>query len=936
MKSLKHILFFLPRKRTVFLLLLILSASTIQAQTPSEDVQFYFELDTIAVTQGTTFTNFLHIKNRTNRSLNISSLIENEKYPGILLAPKNPSFLAPNSEEKVFVKFIASTDFMKMNNDAISFNLSYAFEDGTTQLKKATFYRQRTEEEEVFVYPMIQENYIDPVLPESTISIFVENTGYGSRSIQLELESNFAGLKLLPRQISVNLEGKEKKVIELKLSMRQQNIYLPNYNIQVKAIDLQKNKIASVTNIKVMMLSNSTQVMRNANIATDKNYMELAYNQLSNGFDYTQFKANSELKLGGGIRSVFNTAVDYYNNDDTYSVYNTYLDLERKGSSVRLGNIYGSDYDYSVSGRGAKVLAKLGSNKSIEALAIDTNYNIYSNYTSELQSSTTIATKYSFGAYNKFNGKVSYLYDHDPRLAVDSYITHFSSGFTLAENHNLRVETGLSQEQSTMDSKKQGGFMSSINYDYRTESWDLSSLNNFASTNYVGMNRGSLNLYQNIGYRLTATERLFLQYQNSQSKPEYLYNQYLPENTGQNIFNSNVYYSTHSLKSGLQISKNTWNFIFSPEVEKQKNNNSFSAEGLLAYRFRTTVSTSFKAHKLNMSAEYSYSEATERCYTFSSFKTMLNYNYKNFSLNGMIQYNPNTIYDLNYFSESSKNFINYNLYTSYNFKALQNKISGYFSAAINYSELYNNINQNVNANLEYKITPSWAGTAYANYSNYESLLANSFRGDNYQVKIGIKKYFSNGDIGAYHNVSLQFFHDQNLNGILDKDEFAMANEIIKLDSYVAKTDKSGKVIFKNVPQGSYKLRVNESSGARLMIDPTILVRKSVNLKIGLGKSNKVKGKLAEVKQTYDDLESDVRGIIIYAEDEQGIKTYTAVDQNDEFEFFLKNGTYRIFIENNKYEYVKSSETIQLNNADYPEILLFKFIKKDRQIKVKKF
>ena len=284
----------------------------------------------------------------------------------------------------------------------------------------------------------------------------------------------------------------------------------------------------------------------------------------------------------------------------------------------------------------------------------------------------------------------------------------------------------------------------------------------------------------------------------------------------------------------------------------------------------------------------------------------------------------------------TSNFINYNVYSSYNFKALQNKLTGYLSAGVNISKLYNNINQNVNANLVYRIAQSWAATAYANYSNHESLAANGFKGDNYQLKIGVKKHFANGDSGAYHTVNLQFFQDQNLNGILDKGESLKANEIIKLDSYIAKTDKNGKLSFKNVPKGSYRLRVNESIGVRLMQDPTILVVKNMNLKIGLGKNNKVKGKLAEVKQAYDDLETDVSGIVVYAEDEQGQKIYTAVDQNNEFEFFLKNGTYRIFIENNKYEYVKPSQIIQLDNADYSETLLFNYMKKDRQVKVKKF
>ena len=927
---------FLPRKITVLLLILFLYTSNSFGQTVSEEIEFYFETDTVKVTQGKTFTNFLHIKNLTNRQLSISSLVAAEDYPGILLLPKTTLVIAPGGEEKLFVKFIASTAFMKMKSDAINFVVSYTLDNEIQKSKKATFYRHINEEEEVYVYPFTNENYINPLIPESSISLFVENTGYASRSIQLQFESDFAGLKVMARQITVNLEGKEKKMIELKLSMRQQNVYFPNYNIQVKAIDLKKNKIVNVNNIKVIVLSSSTQVMRNSNIATDKNYMEMAYNQLSNGFDYTQFRANSEMKFGNEVRSVFNTAIDYYNSDHTFSVYNTYLDLERKGSSLRLGNIYGNDYDYSVSGRGAKVIGKLGSNKNIEVLAIDNNYNIYSNYTTEAESSKTIAAKYSFGNYKKFNGKVSYLFNQDPRIAIDSHILHYSTSFQVSKNHNFRVETGASQEESSINTKKEAGFMSSINYDYKDNRWDLNSLNNFATSNYVGMNRGSFNLYQNIGYRITDHQRLFLQYQNSQSKPEYLYNQSVADNNGQFIFDSYNFYSTHATKLGAQISKNNWSFTFTPQVEKQKNINNFINEGLLSYRFRTDISTSLKLHRINMSAEYSYSETSKTLYTFSSFKTMLSYSFKNLSLNGTIQYNPNTIYDLNYFSESSKNFINYSAYSSYNFKAIQNKITGYLSAGINYSELYNNINQNINATIECKITPSWAATGYLNYSNYQSLYTNSFKGDNYQFKMGLKKYFYNADSGGYHTVNLQFFQDKNLNGILDKGEPLMANEIIKLDTYIAKTDKNGKVSFKNVPKGSYKLRVNESMGVRLMQDPTILVGKSMNLKIGLGKNNKVIGKLVEDIQTYDDLESDVRGIVVYAEDEKGLKTYTAVDQNNEFEFYLKNGTYRIFIENNKYEYVKPSQTIKLDNADYSEILLFNYRKKDRQIKVKKF
>lgn len=912
----------------------MLIAMDVFGQINSKDIEFYFETDTINVNPGSTFNNVLFIKNNTNQELNISSLIAEENYPGLLLPPKNPSTIPAGTQQKLFVKFIASTEFMKMKSDVINFILSYYDKNGIEQSTKAIFFRKRNDTEEVLVYPFSRENYIDPSTSDSKLSVFVENTGYASRSIRLEFEPNSGGIMLTPKQLTVNLEGKEKQLVELKLSIRQQNSYSPDYNIQIKAVDLISNKGISVSKIKFNVLSNNTQIMQNPYFTTDKNFMEMAYNQMGNGIDYMQFKGNSKLELYKDTYATFNTATDYYLNQDAFSMYDTYLDVERKGSSVRLGNIYGNEYDYSISGRGIKAIGDLGSNKKIEVLALDNNYNLYSNYISQSESSKTIAAKYSFGSYNSYNGKVSYLYDNDPLMAINSHVAHYTSAFKLNKRHNFRVEAGISHEKGTITKEENVGANTSVNYDYRSSNWDISSLNTFATKHYAGMNRGSFNLYQNLGYRLPDNKRLFLQYQNSQSQPGYLQNQRHDGNTP--FFNPYSFYSTHALKTGFQFSKRNWNVLLSPEIEKQKNNSSTINEGLLSYRFRTTVGTSIKAHNIDLSVEYSYSEASETAYTFSSVKSMLTYRYKGFSLNGTAQFNPYNINDMNYYSAENKDFINYNLYSSYSFTALEKTLTGNLSAGLNYSELYKNMNKNINANLEYKITPSWASTAYANYSSYESLIKNSFKGDNYQFRIGIKKYFNNLDSGKYHRVNLQFYHDQNLNGIFDKEESVIPNQIIKLDNYVAKTDKNGKVSFRNVPEGSYKLRVNESTGLRLMDDSSILVSRNYNSQIALGKNNKVKGKLIEIKQTYDLQGSDIRGIVIYAEDEDGEKTYTAVDPNDEFEFFLKNGSYRIFIENERYEYVKPSQTIELNNADYLETLIFEYMKKDRQIKVKKF
>jgi hypothetical protein len=130
--------------------------------------------------------------------------------------------------------------------------------------------------------------------------------------------------------------------------------------------------------------------------------------------------------------------------------------------------------------------------------------------------------------------------------------------------------------------------------------------------------------------------------------------------------------------------------------------------------------------------------------------------------------------------------------------------------------------------------------------------------------------------------------------------------------------------------------VSESAGARLMMDPVITVNSNINRKVGMVKNIRVSGKLIEIKQAYDVLETDVTGIVVYARGEDG-KIYTAVvNQNNEFEFFLKDGRYTIYIENDKYSYTQPGQTVQVTKEGYSEVLVFEYKKKNTTIKVKKF
>ncbi|MNL79334.1 hypothetical protein D3C87_2059130 [compost metagenome] len=76
--------------------------------------------------------------------------------------------------------------------------------------------------------------------------------------------------------------------------------------------------------------------------------------------------------------------------------------------------------------------------------------------------------------------------------------------------------------------------------------------------------------------------------------------------------------------------------------------------------------------------------------------------------------------------------------------------------------------------------------------------------------------------------------------------------------------------------------------------------------------------------------------MVYAKGEDGIIHTAVVNQKNEFEFFLKEGKYNVYIENDKYSYTQPNQTIQVTKEGFSETVVFEYKKKDTTIKVKKF
>ncbi|WP_223810806.1 fimbria/pilus outer membrane usher protein [Paenimyroides baculatum] len=920
-------------RRTILLAFVLLNFSFAFAQ-EKKDIEIHFEKDSLAVEKGATFTNFIVIENKSSEEITIKTITPQENYPGLLFYPKNEFTLGVGQSKNLPLKFIANVDFMKLRSNEITFNVSYSTPT-IAKTENIAFFVKKEENNNIAIYTATYENFINPAVPQSSILLIVENQGYSKRTVKIDLQSIPDGLEMMPIQQTLSLEGLEKQTVEIIIRVRKQNMLYPEFNINATATDLLDNKIVGSNTLYVVILSHDRQIARGNESVSGSNFAEMSYNENSSGFNFLQLRGNAAFQVTENLNSRFNMGADYYL-DGRYNLYDTWLELERKNTVLRVGNINSNDYDYPVFGRGGKVSTKLGENKQVEVLALENNYNLYGTYINQTKGSSMVGSKYSFGNAKSFNGKVSYLFAHDPRFSIDTHVANAVTSFVINNKHIIRTEGGISHEKGLVNNDEKAGASVAANYEGKIGLWDIQSVNSLATKGYAGIKRGSFFSNQRIGRQISASQRVFIQYQNSQVQPEFISFQnasILPETTG----NLRYYFnSTESLGTGYQFSENKWIFLLSPKIENQKTANFYSAQELFSYRLEANISTTLGAHGLNLMGEYSYSKENSKADWFNSFRTTLSYRYKSFSINGTAQWNANNVFDLNSYYNTDRNFANYNVYASYNFQMLNHNLIGSFSAGTSYSELYKNLNSNLSGNLEYKVSPSWSTTGYFNLSSYKSTAEYAGSGSYYQFRVGIKKNFTSATALGNHKVAFQLFEDKNFNGLLDAGEPVLGNEIVKLDNFVAMTDKNGKVVFQNVPDGIYTMKVNESAGARLMTDPVIMVYKNINRKVGLVKNIKVSGKLKEIKQAYDVLETEVTGIVVYAKSEDGTVYTAVVNQNNEFEFFLKDGTYTLYIENDKYSYAQPNQTIQVTKEGYPDTVVFEYKKKDTTIKVKKF
>lgn len=925
------------KTKLLFIFLLLICSTATRAQNPATGLQAAFEADSVKLEAGRTFHNSIVLLNRTTGDVIIDSVVAAREYPGLLFTPTFSGVISKNENQTLKVRMIAGSELLLSGINQIEYFIFYK-KNNIARQTRISFQLVMESHGYIAISGAAGETFFNPSASENFVRLMVENPGYSPMNITLKYELMPGDIiSIIERPTTVYLAPRQKQLITLRLKKHRSTVFYPDINLYITATESGKTEVLSTTTIPIQVITNNRQVGYAGIENLYKNFAELSFSRSGIANEYTQFKANMERKVGAGTTLGFNTTTDYFTRQNYLHMYDTRLELKSQKLNLAIGNIYGSDYDVNLSGRGIKAGYQQG-NSEVEAIAMENNFLLFTNI-DQIYPGNSFAVKYAHHFKNQQRGYINFIWnDNNAFTRSSALISNFKLPVYTDSVHALVIEGGVSEERSNdplITQQAQKGAAAGIDYQYVKNRITFSSNNYFSTPFYAGIRRGSLALNEMLTYRLGATS-IFARYLATVNKPRY----FLPSDAHGIYHFNNDLYQTHQVESGINLKGNKIRIGFVPNYSYQRLRSFYRNLEYEAYRIRVELSGSFQKHFVSLSADGGLSKLNDHPERFYAARYWLSYRIGSFNADAMIDMNPVNLYDIGIYQQ--ENYINYSTGIGYSLNTKNKKLTANINASYNRMNAYNNSHAFLNTNASYRIASNWYATGMASYAKYINTgqpYAGNSSISNYQLKIGLKRTFGTNMTAVGNKITLELFEDDNLNGIKDQNEKILSNVLVRLNNnIVAMTNARGIVKYSNLEDGSYAVSIYKNN-LRLPVlqNDSIVVTHNKTFKIPVIKTNPVAGKLKEIKERYDAETADIMGITIYAQNTETKKLETAVtDAEGSFAFQLPQGQYRIYIENDRYEIVNNAQQITVQNGQVTQPVVFEFKKKDIIIKVKKF
>ncbi len=477
--------------------------------------------------------------------------------------------------------------------------------------------------------------------------------------------------------------------------------------------------------------------------------------------------------------------------------------------------------------------------------------------------------------------------------------------------------------------RPKNGFSGGLHYKIRGLQWNFSSDNYISSHYYSGFRRG---------------QTLFDQYLSHQSKRLHMYAHYQLVNSTPEYLN-NYYYSyspitkTSTYEAGIGTAFGKFNINLHPYYYTQGLRENFDTVLLnirstawhgamdLSYNMRSNMfMVSLDAGKVKSNNPYLLNGH------YNTWTARFNYNYKAVGFSANIQYNP--LYIIQETSPWQKGgFRQYSLGPTLHLAGLKGKLDFTASDYLNYYSYSEGWNNAFQSQVSYSWAATWSATATVMYNAYGLGTQSRF----IQTRVSITKSFIQANAPGFEKLSLQFFGDENANGVWDANEKPVSDVITEINRSLAQSNSKGKLSYTNLKAGNYDIHIQSGNGWYILKPVSIFLKKNRSIKIGLIKSVTIQGKIVAQTNAYLQNTPNLEGIEITALDNAGNKYTTLSDAGGNFqmELPLKEFTFSVETTGHSFSVSNQQQKAILRQSGNENIQFF-LTDQSRKVDVKQF
>jgi len=683
-----------------------------------------------------------------------------------------------------------------------------------------------------------------------------------------------------------------------------------NFTINVTGFKDPDKEIFGNTRISVQSTSHVQKFhdeQQNGFTSSTRNSITASYRRIGNNIDMYQMLGSGGFNVASGY--VFINGNMFLMNSQTDPVINnTYISYRREKSEFTLGNI-SKLLELSLFGRGIEYSFLNGAkDKKIEVGFIEQSFSLLER-NSFLKNGYGFYVKGILNPYNFSNNFSSiYIFKNDPYEKAKHHLigTEFTHNFNNLWQTKSKLYGGISIYDQNGITKPSLAFESQ--YSGIIKKLNLNGNIFYSSDYYPGNRRGSLQIQQNLNLTVFKKHYAFANIFYSNYSPKYYFYQ-------NQLSSNNV-----RAEIGLNLAKTGsfgYSFAYQYQFEKSNSYNNFlpqlKKEDLSIRANRIVENTNWtsinKKHSAVLAFDLGFAQYPDEENQEFQGKIIANYNYK--KINFTSQYQIGSYYLSEYaFSQlthTNEKYKKLNTSVYYSSNAFKEKLG--ITSGLSYTDdnIYGK-SPSAFCNLKWhtRMYDFFVNSSLYNYSSA------NMRNNIFTIEAGVTLNLQKATLSTKKKSDIHAiaFYDKNNNNIFDTNEETASNYLININNIAFKTDAEGKISYKNVPFGKYRLKQSIQEGWYYDDQMLDVDQYTLEIAIPLHQNGTIAGHINYEfdTKTAVDFHPRANGITFNIYRDDVLVETVSTDDNGEFISFLPIGNYSMLLNANSLPQNTNCET----------------------------